>query len=128
MRLDSTKLVYNQAATFGKLIFMEFDSENFVYDDDGKATAELRNRVYNIMSERQGEIIRVSVAAETAKKDFKEGDVVDLVEFGIISSVDRNNQYARREYYVTAKDIRLASENTAQNTPQKTPGKVNDKG
>ena len=72
MRLVQEKLVCDSKATFGDLMFMEFDSERFERDEEGNSTGVVTRRAYNLYSVRQGEIIKVFIPAEVPLKEFKE--------------------------------------------------------
>lgn len=109
MRLDRNKIVYDSEKTFGELLFMEFNEEHFERDEDGKDTAELARRSYNLYSIRQGEIIRVNLPAEVPLKEFKEEERVELIDVAIAPLVD-NGYGNERTYFITAADMVRAGE------------------
>lgn len=113
MRLVQEKLVCDSKATFGDLMFMEFDSERFERDEDGNSTGVLTRRAYNLYSVRQGEIIKVFIPAEVALKEFKEEEKVELIDVNISSIVD-SGYGNKRTYYIVAGDMIKAGEKKVQ--------------
>ncbi len=113
MRLVQEKLVCDSKATFGDLMFMEFDSERFERDEEGNSTGVVTRRAYNLYSVRQGEIIKVFIPAEVPLKEFKEEEKVELVDVNISSIVD-SGYGNKRTYYIVAGDMIKAGEKKLQ--------------
>ncbi len=116
MRLVQEKLVCDSKATFGDLMFMEFDSERFERDEEDNSTGVVTRRVYNLYSVRQGEIIKVFIPAEVPLKEFKEEEKVELIDVNISSIVD-SGYGNKRTYYIVAGDMIKAGEKKAQGQP-----------
>lgn len=116
MRLVQEKLVCDSKATFGDLMFMEFDSERFERDEEGNSTGVVTRRAYNLYSVRQGEIIKVFIPAEVPLKEFKEEEKVELVDVNISSIVD-SGYGNKRTYYIVAGDMVKVGEKKAQGQP-----------
>lgn len=113
MRLVQEKLVCDSKATFGDLMFMEFDSERYERDEEGNSTGVVTRRAYNLYSVRQGEIIKVFIPAEVPLKEFKEEEKVELVDVNISSIVD-SGYGNKRTYYIVAGDMIKAGEKKSQ--------------
>ena len=75
---DGVKL--NAKATFGKCLFAGLRKEVFVTDEDGKQTADIKQRVYNVKSYAQGQIVQVILPDSATKKTFKDGDEIEIKE------------------------------------------------
>ena len=116
MRLVQEKLVCDSKATFGDLMFMEFDSERFERDEEDNSTGVVTRRVYNLYSVRQGEIIKVFIPAEVPLKEFKEEEKVELIDVNISSIVD-SGYGNKRTYYIVAGDMVKVGEKKAQGQP-----------
>lgn len=116
MRLVQEKLVCDSKATFGDLMFMEFDSERFERDEEDNSTGVVTRRVYNLYSVRQGEIIKVFIPAEVPLKEFKEEEKVELIDVNIGSIVD-SGYGNKRTYYIVAGDMVKVGEKKAQGQP-----------
>ena len=116
MRLVQEKLVCDSKATFGDLMFMEFDSERFERDEEGNSTGVVTRRAYNLYSVRQGEMIKVFIPAEVPLKEFKEEEKVELIDVNISSIVDSG--YGNKlTYYIVAGDMVKVGEKKAQGQP-----------
>lgn len=116
MRLVQEKLVCDSKATFGDLMFMEFDSERFERDEEGNSTGVVTRRAYNLYSVRQGEMIKVFIPAEVPLKEFKEEEKVELIDVNISSIVD-SGYGNKRTYYIVAGDMVKVGEKKAQGQP-----------
>lgn len=105
IRLDESKLFCDSPATFGKLLFMGYDSDGFKRDENGQPTTELINRRYNLFSERQGEIIRVAIPPEAGEKKFAMEEEVTLVNCQVRNIVDASGYRTSGTNFIIADDI-----------------------
>lgn len=97
-------------ATFGELKFSALRRENFVQDEDGNSTGELKGRTYDLKSKEQGMMIQVSLPADAAEKNFDYDTPVELVE-PIVDTVATATFGGRADagWYIKAKDIVAAT-------------------
>lgn len=109
-------IVVNAKETFGELKFAAFHSENFVRDDDGKSTGELKNRKYSLKCAAQRMTIEVLLAADVEKKSFEYDAPVELVNPRIdtVATATYGNN-ANSKWYIYADDIvPVAASGTSQ--------------
>lgn len=120
VRLDESKLFCDAGATFGKLLFMGYDSDGFKRDENGQPTTELTNRRYNLFSERQGEIIRVAIPPEAGEKKFAMEEEVTLVNCQVRNIVDTSSYRPDGTNFIVADDIVKPGQTGKPVEPQKT--------
>lgn len=115
MRLPK-EVPFDVDKTLGELKFSAERRENFIEDDEGNLTVEVKSRVYDLKSKGQGMMIQVSIPAEAGKKDFPYNTFVRLVNpvlYAIPELV--SDKRAVAEWRLKADDIVLASgEKTAE--------------
>lgn len=97
-------------ATFGELKFSALRRENFVQDEDGNSTGELKGRTYDLKSKEQGMMIQVSLPADAAEKNFDYDTPVELVEPTVDTVATATfGGRATAGWYIKAKDIVAAA-------------------
>lgn len=110
MRLPE-KIVVDLEETFGELKFSAERRENFVEDEEGNLTGEVKKRVYDLKSKVQGMMIQVSIPETAGKKEFPYNALVTLVNPNIyaIANTRYNGNSAVAEWHLEADDIVPAS-------------------
>ena len=106
MRLANGIVVDNEK-TFGVLKFSALRRENFVEDEEGKLTEEVKDRTYDLKCRVQGCMIQVSLPASVEKKDFPYNAEVELVNprAGTVATPTFNG--ADVDWFIKADDIVL---------------------
>lgn len=93
-------------ATHGTLLFLGLEKEVMETDANGEVTAELKKRRYALFSERQKEIILVSLPKEVGEKMFARKEPVELVNCRLAVIGNRmGDSYATIQVYAEADDI-----------------------
>lgn len=99
-------IVVDAKETFGNLKFSALRRENFVQDEEGNSTGELKGRTYDLKSEAQGMMIQVTLPGEIAKKEFDYNAPVELVEpyIDTVATATYGGR-ANAGWYIKAEDI-----------------------
>lgn len=106
-------IVADAEKTFGELKFSTLRRENFVQDEEGNLTDEMKGRTYDLKSKAQGMMIQVTIPAEAGEKDIPYNAVVSLVNpvLYTVASASYGNR-AEVDWHVRADDIVLAADGT----------------
>lgn len=106
MRLQDGFTV-NKEKTFGVLKFSSFRREKMKSNDDGTASDEVKERVYDLKCQEQGCMIVVGIPADVALKEFDYDAEVELVNpvVGTVANATFNG--ADVDWWVKADDIIL---------------------
>lgn len=104
-------IVADAEKTFGELKFSTLRRENFVQDEEGNLTDEMKGRTYDLKSKAQGMMIQVTIPAEAGEKDIPYNAVVKLVNpvLYTVASASFGNR-ADVDWHVRADDIILAAD------------------
>ena len=102
-------------ATLGTLRFSAMRREVFEENADGTSSEVVKERTYDLKSDKQGRMIQVSVPASVPVRDFAYNAEVKLVNpmFGAIAHVTFGNS-AEVDWYIKADDLVLKT--PAQNS------------
>jgi len=92
-------------ATFGVLKFAGLHNEVMEQNLDGTVSDEVKRRTYDLRSSTQGRIIRVSVPAEVAVKEFEPLTEVELVNAVLNTVANTSFTGTEAEWYCNVDDI-----------------------
>ena len=99
-------IVVNAKATFGELRFSALRREQQVQDEEGKATGEIKERVYDLKSKGQGMMIQVGIPASAGVKEYEYNADVELLKPVVDTvSVSTFGGRANAGWYIKADDI-----------------------
>lgn len=102
---------------FGTLKFSAMRREKMKSKEDGTASDELVERVYDLKSKEQGCMISVGIPATVALKEFDYDAEVELINpvVGTIANATFNG--ADIDWWIKADDIVLKTKGTQSNKP-----------
>ncbi len=116
MALKHTAIFYDCEKTFGVLKFLSYEGVRNVFDNEkGEKTDEIKSRVYRLISERQGEVIEVTIPPEVAEKNLKKGATVVLKGLNILP-IAKRGYGSDTNNYIQAEDL-LEVGGATQNVP-----------
>lgn len=105
MRLQDGIIVNNEH-TFGVMKFSALRREKMKQKEDGSASDEVKERVYDLRCKIQGCMIQVGISPEAEEKEFSPGTEVVLVNprVGAVATPTFGNN-AEIDWYVKADDV-----------------------
>ena len=99
-------IVVDQEATFGELLFSAKRKDNFVTDENGEVTKVVKDKRYDCMSKKQGQMIQVILPADSEDKEFEYKQPVKLVNIEMDAVANGTTNYdVKATWYVKASDI-----------------------
>lgn len=103
MKFNETMTDIDKEKTFGELKFGGFIGKSYKLNPTSGERGEVRGLAYLLRCKVQEEPIRVTLPPEVSQKDFKRGDIVELIEPEIGAIADRGTV----NVFIRAKDIVL---------------------
>lgn len=105
MRLQDG-IVVNNELTFGVMKFSALRREKMKQKEDGTASDEVKERVYDLRCKIQGCMIQVGISSEAEEKEFSPGTEVVLVNprVGVVATPTFGNN-AEIDWYIKADDV-----------------------
>lgn len=115
----------NNEEMFGTLKFSALRRERMVTNDDGTASDEIKERVYNLKCKEQGCMLSVGIPPEVPLKEYDCDSEVVLVNpvFGTVATATFNGN-ADIDWWVKADDIVLKSKVPGNRQPHPEPAKI----
>lgn len=102
---ERKEILFDCKETFGVLKFLSYEGVRNVFDNEkGEKTDEIKSRVYRFISERQGEVIEVTIPPEVPEKQLKRGTVVILKGLSIVP-VAKKGYSSDVNIYIKADDV-----------------------
>lgn len=121
MRL-ANGLIIDKEKTFGALKFSALRREVRVQSEDGKPTAEIKERTYDLKCKGQGRMIQVSIPASVPLKDFAYNAEVEIINPVADTVANAEFNGATIDWYIKADDIILKGDSQSkQPTPPVNP-------
>ncbi len=99
-------IVIDDEKTFGDLKFSTMRRVNYVEDEDGMQTDQVKGRTYDLRSKEQGMMVQVTLPPNVPEKKIGYGIEVKLVNpvVGTVANATYNGN-ADVSWYMTADDI-----------------------
>lgn len=107
-------IVIDKEQTFGMLKFSAKRRDVFERDEEGKPTAAVKERTYDLKSKAAGMMVQVSIPSEAGEKNFEYDTEVDLIDPMVDTVASANYRGADVSWYIKAKDIVLKKGNSPQ--------------
>ena len=118
MRLPEGIYINNEE-TFGVCKFAALRRQRMVQDEEGNATEEVKERVYDLKCHIQGGLVSVGIPGDIPEKTFDYDTEVEIVNPVVDTVANVGFRRTEANWYVKADDIVLKGQHGSGRAPEK---------